>query len=302
MSPDNTTTEDAKDEQVFADLERELKRLTSAVSHLTLSEKAATTAIEAAERVLQQQSVFGKQLEDYVAKLPQPDQTTATAAQLQELAVSTGQQSKQLEEIQRLIRTEPAPPLLNDSPGYEQLLALTTTLAEHQASLTKTVEMAGQEVQNGVAQNTSQQLAGFLNSALEPFLPVAEMQPTLVRNEQLLQEIHQLVKGLNINPTQDYQAITESVQVLNSSLSPRLELLVSQASKVQQTLEAIKAQLSKPALAEQRAVTLEQMVMGLNRSAVAQQEAQKRQNTLTLFTLVFSLVTLIGLAVHFLRG
>ena len=302
MSPDNTTTEDAKDEQVFADLERELKRLTSAVSHLTLSEKAATTAIEAAERVLQQQSVFGKQLEDYVAKLPQPDQTTATAAQLQELAVSTGQQSKQLEEIQRLIRTEPAPPLLNDSPGYEQLLALTTTLAEHQASLTKTVEMAGQEVQNGVAQNTSQQLAGFLNSALEPFLPVAEMQPTLVRNEQLLQEIHQLVKGLNINPTQDYQAITESVQVLNSSLSPRLEQLVSQASKVQQTLEAIKAQLSKPALAEQRAVTLEQMVMGLNRSAVAQQEAQKRQNTLTLFTLVFSLVTLIGLAVHFLRG
>ena len=302
MSPDNTTTEDAKDEQVFADLERELKRLTSAVSHLTLSEKAATTAIEAAERVLQQQSVFGKQLEDYVAKLPQPDQTTATAAQLQELAVSTGQQSKQLEEIQRLIRTEPAPPLLNDSPGYEQLLALTTTLAEHQASLTKTVEMAGQEVQNGVAQNTSQQLAGFLNSALEPFLPVAEMQPTLVRNEQLLQEIHQLVKGLNINPTQDYQAITESVQVLNSSLSPRLELLVSQASKVQQTLEAIKAQLSKPALAEQKAVTLEQMVMGLTRSAVAQQEAQKRQNTLTLFTLVFSLVTLIGLAVHFLRG
>ena len=302
MSPDNTTTEDAKDEQVFADLERELKRLTSAVSHLTLSEKAATTAIEAAERVLQQQSVFGKQLEDYVAKLPQPDQTTATAAQLQELAVSTGQQSKQLEEIQRLIRTEPAPPLPSDSPGYEQLLALTTTLGERQASMTKTVEMVGQEVQKGISHYPSQQLADFLREAMEPFVPVVEMQPTLVRNEQLLQEIQELLKGLSANPTYDYQAITESVQVLNSSLSPRLELLVSQASKVQQTLEAIKAQLSKPALAEQRAVTLEQMVMGLTRSAVAQQEAQKRQNTLTLFTLVSSLATLIGLAVHFLRG
>lgn len=302
MSSDNTTTEDAKAEQVFADLERELKRLASAVSHLTLSEKAATAAIEAAERVLQQQSVFGKQLEDYVAKMPQPDQATATAAQLQELAVSAGQQSKQLEEIQRLIRTVPAPPLLNDSPGYEQLLALTTTLAERQASLTKTVEMAGQEVQNGVAQNTSQQLAGFLNSALEPFLPVAEMQPTLVRNEQLLQEIQQLVKGLSASATPGYQAITDSVQGLTSSLKPELGQLAKQASEVQQMLEAIKAQLSKPALAEQKVESLEGLVRSLTRSAVAQQEAQKRQNTLTLLTLMTVMATLVGLAVHFLRG
>lgn len=300
MSLDTTTTEHATAEEVLADLENELKRLQSAVSHLTLSETAATKAIEAAEQVLQHQRVLGQQLTDYVAKMPQPGQGTETLAQLQMLNSSIERQSQQLEDVQHQLHKEQATQMPSGMPGHEQLLALTTELGERQSSMSQKVELVAQAVQKGIAHYPSQQLNELLKEVIEPFLPVVEMQPVLARNEQQLQEMQLLLK--NLSATSDYQGLRESIQVLTNSLKPELGQVAKQTSEVQQMLEAIKSQLDKPTLAEQRVESLEQMVRSLTRSAMAQQEAQKWQNTLTLMTLVTVLATLAGLAAHFLRG
>ena len=302
MNTDNTAAEPATAEEVFADIQQHLTRLRSAVSHLQLSEKAATKAIEAAEEVLAQQNSLSLQLREYVAQLPHPTESTQAAEQLQKLTEAAAQQSLQLEELHQFLRNETPSPLPTHLVGHEELLALVTALNERQQGMAKTVEMVGQVVEKGVTHYPSQQLAAFLQHTMEPFVPVVEMQPTLVRNQQLLQEIHLLLKGINASTAPDAQAITKSVQGVTSSLKPELGQLAKQSFEVQKMLEAINAQFSKPSLSEQKVDSLDQMVRALTRSTVAQQEAQKRQGTLTLLTLLTALATLLGLAVHFLRG
>lgn len=303
MNTDNTAAEPATAEEVFADIQHHLTRLRSAVSHLQLSEKAATKAIEAAEEVLAQQNSLSLQLKEYVAQLPHPTESTQAAEQLQKLTEAAAQQSLQLNELHQFLRTETPSPLPTHLVGYEELLDLVTALNERQQGMAKTVEMVGQVVEKGVTHYPSQQLATFLQHTMEPFVPVVEMQPTLVRNQQLLQEIQLLLKGINASTAPDAQAITKSVQGgVTSSLKPELGQLAKQSFEVQKMLEAINAQFSKPSLSEQKVDSLDQMVRALTRSTVAQQEAQKRQGTLTLLTLLTALATLLGLAVHFLRG
>ena len=302
MITDNTAVEPATAEEVFATIKEQLIRLQSAVNHLQLSKQAATTAIEVAERVLAQQSFLSQQLNEYVAQLPRPAQSINAAEQLRKLTEAAQQQSRLLEEVHQTLRAETASSLLTQSVGNEELRDLMTALSERQQGMVKTVEMVGQLVEKGVTHYPSQQLASFLQNTLEPFVPVAEMQPTLVRNQQLLQDIQQLLKSLSTNTTPDSQAITKTVQGLTSSLKPELAQLANQSIDVQKMLRAIETQLREPSLVEQKVESLEQTVRALTRSAVAQQEAQKRQNTLTLLTLLTALTTLAGLAVHFLRG
>ena len=208
MSLDKTDhTENATAEEVFADLEQQLKRLNSAVSHLTLSEQAATQAIEAAEQVLQQQQMLSQQLKDYVEQLPRPAQGEDSLKQLESLTEAIERQSRQLQEVQQHLQAEAAAPQPSASTENEQLQALTTTLEAGQERTAKAVEMVGQLVQKGVAHYPSQQLTDFLQNAMEPFVPMAEMQPTLVRNQQLLQDIQLLLKGLSASNAPDSQAI-----------------------------------------------------------------------------------------------
>ncbi|MFC7669022.1 hypothetical protein ACFQT0_17935 [Hymenobacter humi] len=257
-----------------------------------------------------------------------------------------------MEEVQQLLRTETTSPLPSDSDGHDPFVDLTTALAEGQERMSKTLEEVGQLVQKGITYYPSQQLATFLQEAMEPFAPVAEMQPTLARNQQLLKEIQLLLQGHHASNAPDYQAITKSVQGLTGSLKPEFGQLANQTSEVQKTLQAvqlqlkglrptdapdskaivesvqglasslkpefgqlakqsaevqnmlvvIKSQILKPSLVEQKVDGLDEMVRALNKWSVEHEEAYNRHNTLTLLTLLISIGTMIGLAVHFLRG
>ncbi|SET97853.1 hypothetical protein [Hymenobacter actinosclerus] len=171
-------------ENVFEELDQELRRLKSAVSHLSLSESAATQAIEAAERVVVQQGQLHQQLTEYLNHLPER-QAAATSSLVAELsqAVATQQQQDLAQMAQQL------------KQGHQELAAhLKSALGSRQPE-----SMIAEGIQATLKQQF-QQLQSQLQLLLEPSTkPKAPLPSTLdyeVRNkvDELSKKVNELTQ------------------------------------------------------------------------------------------------------------
>ncbi|MDU0369557.1 hypothetical protein ACFPAF_04055 [Hymenobacter endophyticus] len=163
MSQEQFTT--TPTETVFEELEQELRRLKSAVSHLSLSESAATQAITAAEQVVERQDQLSRQLSDYVDRLPQPpaaDMATQVADLVQAV---TAQQQLLRQAVEQLTASQAEPH--NIQANEEQHQRALAKVEEHQGQLSQMLAKVEQQLTQGVAHHLSQELETLLQQTVQ---------------------------------------------------------------------------------------------------------------------------------------
>lgn len=302
MSIVTTPTQSAIDEEVFSSLQEQAERLNTAVEHIHLSRQAAATAIEAASQLLQQQMALGRQLQEYVSALPQPvGADNNVPVQFGALTDAIERQSHQLATLQNDLLNKPVGQLTED-PAYQRLLGLASATYAQQEQAGVSLESIRQLLQKEEPSVSSEQLSSLLHEALEPFTSGNEVQPTLERSQQLLQECQMILKDVTASIAQASHRTEKNILELSKGIRSSADQLLGQASQSWTTLERIAAQLSKPDLHQQTASKLDQLFDTLTRHIAAQQEAQKRQYVINLVTMLTTLGILLGLGIKFLRG
>lgn len=310
MSPEHPSTSASPAEDVFNELEKELQRLKSAVSHLSLSEQAATKAIEAAEQVLHRQAELGQQLTDYVSRLPQPAEPTAPP--LAQLTAAVERQQEVLDHLAgQLTRLtdQAAPP---DPSKEDTATPLLQDILTRQEQLATGLGDLQRQLKQGIAHYPSQQLTDFLQQLVEPLALPQELQPTVTRSQQILQELSLQVKTLTSSGAQQQAGVIKELQALSGTMKLRNDQgellrnsqlsLGEQSASIQKLLQGVSQQLrDQPAQATASPVgpdmMLHQQVWDLAQTVATQQTVLKRQQLIGLATL---LAVLASLALHFL--
>jgi hypothetical protein len=339
MSPDSTPTTATPAEDVLSAIEQQLRRLKSAVSHLQLSETAATTAISAAEQVLQGQASLGQQLADYVSRLPQPTQDDKVVQQLEQLTLAIGQQQELLRQTSETLGSSAAYTDASALRDPSILSTLQKVLEQHE-QLAATLSDIGAQLGQGLTHHLSRELDDLLKSLVEPLAAAEASKDALSLLKQKAQDISQQIKHLSTSSTQQYQEVAKRQQGLTDGLKLRDErdkqlwqgqtLLAEQTAQAQATLAKISQQLAEQlahqkqlpaslqtkmqdilqqlAVAQQKPLSvkpaepdyeLRQQVATLTQTVMAQQATLKRQQMVGLITL---LATLASLGLYLLQG
>ncbi|SDY56738.1 methyl-accepting chemotaxis domain-containing protein [Hymenobacter psychrophilus] len=270
MSQQYIAPEPSPTENVFEELEQELRRLKSAVSHLSLSESAATQAIEAAERVVQQQNQLSQQLTDYLSRLPE-QQAEAAGALVAELSqAAAAQQQQALAQLAQQLtqgNTLPGRPV-----AEEPYRALAEKTEERQRLLELTLARIDAQLNEGIPHHLTQELDELLQQVTREATVVKE-------HGQVLSQVEQAVR--NLASADDQASLMKQVQQVGqetAKISEQTALL----KQVQKTVGEIAFSSGENLLQQQeKAAAGNEQSKLLNQVQQAVQEIKQGQQGLT---------------------
>ncbi|MCR5888353.1 hypothetical protein LRS06_11375 [Hymenobacter sp. J193] len=290
MSQEQPLTDSSFTETVFEELGQELRRLKSAVSHLTLSESAATQAITAAEQVVERQAQLSRQLSDYVSRLPQP-RTSETATQVVDRLVASHAESHNSQ---------------GNEEHYQRVLA---RLEEHQGQLAQMLTKVEQQLMQGVAHHLSQELEGLRQQTVQDVGAAQQYGQVLGQLQQHTHAIREQQHKVSLQletlsagwPGQSRQLeeLRKAVQTVGQQFSEQVAQQHRMPAEWQNQLQQALAPLMKPKAQLTLAPDheLRRKVDELQQTVAVQQGLLKRQQVIGLVTL---LAALAGLVIAFL--